>query len=448
MSQSPAELTIIPAPHYPQWREEQSPSLGEWLDNWHGNPPNPGTLMLISAPGTAPAQWLAVVDATDLYALHALNLQAGQKYHVTLKHMNEEDSRRLQLGWLLGSYRFRRYKKSIKPCAQLTFDDSFEDIHIAADASSLVCDLVNTPTEDMGPEQLLAQAQILAEKFDAHCTTTHGDQLLTDNFPAIHAVGRASHRAPRLIHLQWGSEGPVVAIVGKGVCFDTGGLNLKGAAGMRNMKKDMGGAAHALGLAHMIMAHELPVQLHVWVPAVENAVSGNALRPGDIINTRAGLTVEIGNTDAEGRLILSDALTRASEENPDLIIDFATLTGAARVALGPDLPPVYGRNPKTVNAIIAGGESTQDKVWPMPLHDGYRDTLESPIADLNNMANTPLAGSVTAALFLDRFVAPDIDWVHLDIFAWNPTDKPGRPQGAQAHGLRAVFEMLQSRYLA
>jgi leucyl aminopeptidase len=286
-----------------------------------------------------------------------------------------------------------------------------------------------------------------ADQFEAETDFVAGDELLTRNFPAIHAVGRASSRQPRLLELNWGSEeAPVLALVGKGVCFDTGGLDLKSAAGMLLMKKDMGGAAHALALARLVMESQLPVRLKLLIPAVENSVAGNAYRPGDVIASRKGLSVEIGNTDAEGRVVLSDALTYACEALPDLVIDFATLTGAARIALGADLPPLFSNRDEIARGIQLAGDEVEDPLWTMPLYQPYRKQIESPLADLNNTGKSSYGGCITAALFLEHFVEPEIPWVHIDTFAWNQGNRPGRPQGGEALGLRAVFKYLQSRY--
>jgi leucyl aminopeptidase len=320
-------------------------------------------------------------------------------------------------------------------------------IAVAA-AIELVRDLVNTPAEDMGPGQLESEAESLAKAFRADVKITRGE-MLEREYPMVHAVGRAAGRAhaPRLIELEWGDpKHPKIAVVGKGVCFDSGGLDIKPAAGMLLMKKDMGGAAHALGLARLIMGAKLPVRLHLVIPAVENAISGNSFRPGDVLRSRAGITVEIGNTDAEGRLILGDALTRAGEKEPELLIDFATLTGAARVAVGPDLPALFTREDKTAQDILDAGLAVDDPCWRLPLYDGYREYLKSDIADINNAGSSGFAGASTAALFMDRFVPKGLDWAHFDTFAWRPAAKPGRPKGGDALGLRAAWLMLQRRY--
>ncbi|AXB77732.1 M17 family metallopeptidase [Novosphingobium sp. P6W] len=356
------------------------------------------------------------------------------------------------LGWIAGQYSFERYLSEPGdegPRVLLTGEPKAIDAVTAeAEAVMLVRDLVNTPAEDMGPAQLETEAENLHKSYRAEIRITRGD-LLERDFPMVHAVGRAASRshAPRMIELEWGDPAhPRVAIVGKGVCFDSGGLDIKPGAGMLLMKKDMGGAAHALALARLIMGANLPVRLHLLVPAVENAIAGNAFRPGDVLKSRAGISVEIGNTDAEGRLILGDALTRAGEGKPDLIIDFATLTGAARVAVGPDLPALFTRLDATADALLAAGKAQDDPCWRLPLHEGYREYLKSDIADINNAGSSGFAGASTAALFLDRFVPKGIDWAHFDTFAWRPAAKPGRPKGGDALGLRAAWHMLRARY--
>jgi leucyl aminopeptidase len=355
-------------------------------------------------------------------------------------------------GWVTGQHRFTRYKSEDKgsgPRVLLTGQAGQIDAQVAeAEAECLVRNLVNTPPEDMGPAALEARCERLAKAHKAELTVVRGDALERD-YPMIHAVGRAATRAhaPRLLHLVWGDPThPVLAVVGKGVCFDSGGLNIKPGSGMRLMKKDMGGAAHALALADLVMGARLKVRLHLLIPAVENAISGGAFRPGDILKSRKGLTVEIDNTDAEGRLILGDALTRASEETPDLIVDFATLTGAARVALGPDLPALMARSDETAEAFLAAGKAHDDPVWRLPLPEAYREYLASDVADMANSAANPYAGASVAGLFLDRFVGEGIDWVHFDTFAWNPSPKPGRARGGRGLGLRAAWHAIRSRY--
>jgi leucyl aminopeptidase len=357
------------------------------------------------------------------------------------------------LGWLLAQHRFDRYRSTPEPDpgarVLLTNDAATVDRIVAeARATALVRDLVDTPASDLGPAELEAAVRALGNESGARVEVTHGDKL-EQGYPMIAAVGRGAARdcGPRLIELHWGREGhPRLALIGKGVCFDSGGLDIKPASGMRLMKKDMGGAAHALALAQLIIAARLPVRLHLLIPAVENSVSANAFRPGDIIESRRGLKVEIDNTDAEGRLVLGDALTRAGEERPELIIDFATLTGAARVALGPDLPALFANDEALAADLIAAATSVQDPLWRMPLWDGYDEMLKSSLADLANAADSPMAGAVTAALFLRRFVPEGIAWAHFDTFAWRLTATPGRPKGGDALGLRTAFTAIEARY--
>jgi leucyl aminopeptidase len=356
------------------------------------------------------------------------------------------------LGWLLGQYRFERYKKepSTKGPRVLLTDEParIDETVLQAEATFLVRDLVNLPAGDLGPAELEAAARALAEETGAKLQVTAG-KALDEGYPMVAAVGRAAApgREPRFIELEYGDQRhPRIAIVGKGVCFDSGGLDIKPSSGMRLMKKDMGGAAHALALAGLIIRGRLPVRLHLLIPAVENAVSGAAFRPGDILRSRNGLTVEVGNTDAEGRLILADALTRALEEKPELIVDFATLTGAARVALGPDLPALFVNDDALADALLASGAAVADPLWRMPLWQPYAEMLSSDVADLNNMADAPMAGAVTAALFLQKFVPAGTPWAHLDTFAWRSAGKPGRPKGGDALGLRAAWGALRARY--
>ena len=401
--------------------------------------------------------WFAVCGVSDPEKLNSWSLAslAGSLPQGTYRLASGEAGLALH-GWQTAQYRFTRYKdaKDVEgPRVLLTKEvKAIEPAIAEASADMLVRDLVNTPAEDMGPAALEAECEKLAKAHSGKLKVTKGDAL-ESGYPMVHAVGRAAERkhAPRIMHLEWspqgiGDDAPILALVGKGVCFDSGGLDIKPASGMRLMKKDMGGAAHAIALADLVMGAGLKVKLHLYIPAVENAIAGNAFRPGDILSTRKGLTVEIGNTDAEGRLILGDALTRASEDNPDLIIDFATLTGAARVALGPDLPALMTREDATADALIAAGKACGDEPWRLPLHAGYADYLNSDVADLNNISGNPYAGASVAGLFLDRFVGEDIDWVHFDTFAWRPSAKPGRSKGGAALGLRAAWHMLQERF--
>ncbi|WP_420472416.1 leucyl aminopeptidase family protein [Brevundimonas sp. FT23042] len=370
-----------------------------------------------------------------------------------LEGVEGEAASQAALAFALGAYRFDRYKSRPATGARLAVPgvDVQPLLDIAA-ACALTREMVDTPAADMGPLQIETIAREIAEAAGAAISVITGDALLEENYPAVHAVGRAAapHRAPRVIEIGWNldkTDLPLVALVGKGVVFDTGGLDLKPAAGMRNMKKDMGGSAHVLGLGRLVMQAKLPVRLVVLVAAVENAVSGDAFRPGDILNTRKGLTIEVGNTDAEGRLILADVLTRAAEHSPDLTLDFATLTGAARMALGPELPPLYTDDEALAADMLTAAKAVSDPLWRMPLWPGYRAALEAEIADLrNDPAAWAQAGSVTAALFLQKFAPTTGAWAHLDIFAWNPRARPGWTEGGEAQGLRASFEMLKRRF--
>ncbi|WP_375412708.1 M17 family metallopeptidase [uncultured Bradyrhizobium sp.] len=359
------------------------------------------------------------------------------------------DMRLAALAFALGSYRFGRYRKNKAPSVRLVPPDGVDiaDITRMAEAAAFARDLINTPANDMGPEELALAAQDLAGRYGADFDCIVGDDLVRRNFPLIHAVGMASPRAPRLIDFSWGDPAhPKVTLVGKGVCFDTGGLDLKPSAGMLIMKKDMGGAANALALASMVMDARLKVRLRVLIPAVENAVAGNAFRPLDIFRSRKGVTVEIGNTDAEGRLVLADALALADEEKPDLLIDLGTLTGAARVALGPDLPPFYTNDERLALEVTAHAKTENDPLWRLPLWPPYDSWLDSKVADINNAPSGAFAGSITCALFLQRFVGAAKSWLHVDIYGWTPSAKPGRPEGGECQAARAIYKLLSQRY--
>jgi len=359
------------------------------------------------------------------------------------------DPTRLALGWALATYRFTRYHAKPASGAGLVWPDGADRAQVErlARAIFLARDLANTPAGDLGPEELAQAAIGVAEEAGACHRVIIGDELLAENYPTIHAVGRASTRPPRLVDIVWGEpSAPKVTLVGKGVCFDTGGLDLKTASGMRMMKKDMAGAAIVLGLGQAIMDAQLPVRLRVLLPCVENSVSGNAVHPMDIIRTRKGLTVEIGNTDAEGRLILCDALAEASTEKPELLIDMATLTGAARVALGPELAALFCNDDALAAALLDAADVEEDPMWRMPLWRPYRKMIDSKIADLNNVSESPHAGAITAALYLQEFVEPGIPWVHLDVMAWNPQSRPGRPEGAEATAMRALYAHIAHRF--
>lgn len=359
------------------------------------------------------------------------------------------------IAWGLGSYSFTRYqKKKRRPQTQpvqLLIPEVANPELCNEIVSSIywVRDLTNTPTEDMSPEVLADAAVQLAKQFGSDAQVIAGDELLTANYPGIHAVGRASTRPPYLVDFQWGEQShPRLTLVGKGICFDSGGLNLKSSEGMRYMKKDMAGAAHVLGLARLIMAQRLPVRLRVLLPIAENMVSGNSYRPGDVINTRGGLSVEINNTDAEGRVVLGDALAAAVEQSPDLLLDFSTLTGAARVAVGPDVAAFFANQEELAQGLFKAGEKTGDPVWRLPLYQPYERYLKSEVADITNASTGPFAGAITAALYLKYFVPAKIPWAHFDVSAWNFDRLPGRPVGAEANALRATYAYLQERYLS
>lgn len=422
------------------------PSQQAWLKTT-GFTAEPGTYGLI--PGTDGELEKVVVGRPDPLDLWALGTCAQALPPHTYKlddALSADESTQLALGWHLGQYQFTRYKKG-PPLPSLEFPSGGDRAYVdaAVEATTLVRDLINTPAADLGPTQLEAQARSLANTYDAHLTVIGGDDLLTHNYPMIHAVGKASVDAPRLLDLRWGqASDPAITLVGKGVCFDTGGLDVKSSAGMKTMKKDMGGAAQVLGLALMVMKLKLPVYLRVLVPAVENSIAGNAMHPLDVLPSRKGLTVEVGNTDAEGRLVLADALWEASQDNPKLIIDCATLTGAARVALGTELPAFFCNHSKTAEILKHLGQKAQDPLWELPLHSPYRDMLSSKVADLNNISNASYGGAITAALFLQEFVKPGIPWVHIDLMAWNLRSLPGRPEGGEAMGMRSLLELIRS----
>lgn len=436
------------AKRLPDFLAGQSPFARKWLEA-NGFDAAPNTCVLV--PGKSGATDFVVVgvkDASDPWTLSALPLKLPRgRYEIaqaagTVKIAADKAA----FGWTLGGYQFTRYKKAKRKPADLQCESSPKVKAALAEAEAviLVRDMVNTPAEDMGPQEIADLAREQAELFGGTFTEIVGDDLLAENFPAIHAVGRAADRPPRLIEITWGNpKHPKVAIVGKGVCFDTGGLDIKTAEGMRLMKKDMGGAAHALALARLVMQQKLPLRIQLLIPAVENAISGNAFRPGDIFRTRPGHTIEIGNTDAEGRVILCDALAYAAEQKPGLIIDYATLTGAARVALGPELPAMFTNRDVLAAKLETAANIAHDPLWRMPLWRNYRRLFDSDVADFNNSGRGGFAGAIVAALFLDFFVPENLPWIHFDTYAWNDISRPGRPAGGDAMGLRAMFELLK-----
>jgi leucyl aminopeptidase len=447
----PIPLVPVSAATLPAWLDLQDDTTRRWVTD-NGFSGAASTWCAVPDAGGALARVLVgVADVPDVYALAHLPLALPVADYALADGAVALDPTRAALGFALGAYQFNRYRSPKRAPARLLLADGVDRLALRAlaGASALVRDLINTPTEHMGPADLAATASGIATVHGGKFQEWVGEELLTANFPAIHAVGRASHRPPRLIQVTWGNPAhPQVAIVGKGVCFDTGGLDIKGAEFMRHMKKDMGGAAHAIALAELVMASRLPVRLNLLVPAVENAISGDAYRPGEVIRTRAGFHVEIDNTDAEGRVVLCDALTFAVQQRAELILDFATLTGAARIALGPDLPALFANRAELAADILASGITAQDPLWQLPLWAGYRPMLDSPIADFANAGPSRHAGAITAALYLERFVPADVPWAHVDVYSWNDADRPGRPRGGEAQGLRAFHHFLQQRYAA
>ena len=441
-------ITALTEAALPDWLDTQPASVRKWADlqgfkakkaqivSLPGDDGGVGRVLLgLGKEGEALSPWTFVgLPATLPRGNYAFDGVQGAGFATTAA-----------LGWALGTYRFERYKLSDseapRPHPHLAIPEGCDRAYVeaAARATFLVRDLINTPPNDMGPADLEREAFDLAARLGAEATSVIGEDLIDANFPAIYAVGKGSERAPRLIDLRWGDPShPKVTLVGKGVCFDTGGYNLKPGSGMALMKKDMGGAAHVLGLAHMIVSLNVPVRLRVLVAAVENSVSGNAFRPSDVIDTHKGLTVEIGNTDAEGRLVLCDLLTFAAEHRPELLIDAATLTGAARVALGPDLPALFTNDAQVAETVEKFGNDVQDSTWRLPLHRKYVSWLDSAVADLNNVAAKPMAGAIVAALFLEQFIPDGLRWAHVDLYAWNDQTRPGRPEGGEIQAARAL----------
>jgi leucyl aminopeptidase len=437
----------------PAWLEAAPEGERNWLRAL-GFAAEPGKHALV--PGEAGRFARVVVglgDADDtkrtMWALAGLPAELPEGRYRLETVPEGADPTRLALGWALATYAYTRYREKGAMATALVWPEGADRgrAERLAGAAFLARDLANTPAGDLGPEELAAEAVRVAEAAGARHRVIVGDELLTENYPTIHAVGRASNRAPRLVDILWGDPAaPKVTLVGKGVCFDTGGLDLKTASGMRLMKKDMAGAAIVLGLAQAIMDAGLPVRLRVLLPLVENSVSGNAVHPMDIVRTRKGLTVEIGNTDAEGRLILCDALAEASTEKPELLVDVATLTGAARVALGPELAGLFCNNDALAQGLIEAAETEEDPLWRMPLWRPYRKMIDSKIADISNVSESPHAGAITAALYLQEFVDPSIPWAHLDVMAWNPQSRPGRPEGGEATALRALYTYITQRF--
>lgn len=457
--QSARTIRIVDTAHFEDWLKDQPDSVRAMVTagQFSGNA---DSFFLLPATGgrqddkKVATDFSVVAGVADQDKLDAWSLaKLGSGLPEGNYRLHETSAKGALFGWLISQHEFDRYKALPDrqgPSVLLVGDAIAQKDEAVrqAEATAMVRDMVNTPAADMGPDRLEEIVDKLAEKHGGELKVTRGDTL-EEHFPMIHGVGKAAMRAhaPRLIELKWGrADHPKIAIVGKGVCFDSGGLSMKSAAGMLLMKKDMGGAAHAIALARLVMEAQLPVRLHLLVPAVENSIDGRALRPGDILNSRKGLTVEVTNTDAEGRLVLGDALTLAGEDEPELILDFATLTGAARVALGPDLPAMFCDDREMADGLLQAGESESDPLWQMPLWSGYDSMLSSPIADCVNSASGSFAGAVTAALFLKKFTPESVPWAHFDTFAWRPAAKPGRPVGGEALALRASWRYLQGRF--
>ena len=445
-------IPVTPIEHavFDAWLKKEPAAIQAWVKS-SGFTAKPGQISLVAGKdGKLSRVLFGVKDHDGFWDYAPLPTVLPEGSYRIDARMSAAGATAAATGWALGGYRFERYKSTkSKKLPTLVWPARADKAraNAMAESISLVRDLINTPAEDMGPSQLAAAARTLGRGHKAGVKVITGDALLKQNYPTIHAVGRASDDPPRLIDLRWGRKSdPKVTLVGKGVCFDTGGLDLKSAGGMLRMKKDMGGGAHALGLAHLIMALKLRVRLRVLVPAVENNVAGNAFRPLDVITTRKGVTVEIGNTDAEGRLVLCDALAEADSENPDMILDFATLTGAARVALGTDLPALFCNNDNLAGDLAKAGDTVNDPMWRLPLWRPYRQLLESKVADINNVSEGGFGGAITAALYLQEFVRDTTPWAHFDMMAWNLSGRPGRPAGGEAQSLRGVFEMLEKRY--
>lgn len=448
-------LWLLTESDLPRWLSEQPAHVAHWI---RGHGFQAERHRVLAYPGTdgdiagAVAGLGSLRSVGELKVWHAAGLAdrlPAQAYHVA-NELRRDAATHFVLGWLMGAYRLMRYRSAppATPRAVLVAPAQADLAYAeaAAAATSFARDLINTPANDMGPAELADAATDLAARWGARSSVIVGDELQARDFHLIHGVGAGSPRLPRLIDLRWGdSDARKVTLVGKGVCFDTGGLDLKPSAGMLLMKKDMGGAACTLGLAQMLMQLDAPIQLRVLIPAVENSIDGNAYRPSDVLRSRKGLSVEIGNTDAEGRLVLADALAEADVERPDLLIDMATLTGAARVALGPELPAAFSTDENLLATLRIRGEEEADPIWPLPLWAGYDDELTSKIADLGNVSAAPFAGSIIGALFLKRFVTATPAWLHLDLYAWNAKDRPGRPVGAEAQCIRALYRLIRSR---
>jgi len=442
-------VTALPVEAMETWLEARPEAERAWLEKTGFKAKAGKTAWLPAADGVSDRVLFCLPDGPGLWDWAALPAALPAGDYGLDGEISETEAADAALAWGLATYRFQRYRDNGEEPPRLVWPDAapHADVLRAIRFTTLVRDLVNMPANDLGPGELAGAAEDLAREFGADCRIVVGDDLLTEGYPAVHTVGRAHDREPRFVDVKWGLDAaPKLTIIGKGVTFDTGGLDLKPASAMELMKKDMGGAAHALALAGMVMDAGLDVRLRLLVPAVENSVSSNAFRPGDVVATRKGLTVEIGNTDAEGRVILADALADAASEEPDLVIDFATLTGAARVALGTELPALFCNDDEMAEALLAAARDVGDPLWRMPLWQGYAKEIEGKVADLNNAPSGRFGGAITAALFLERFADGIERWAHIDLMAWMTSAKPGRPAGGEAMGLRAAFEMIKRLY--
>jgi leucyl aminopeptidase len=441
-------ITTVREAGLPRWLDAH-PESREWVGAV-GFKAEAGTFVLLAGNGGRPSGALvSPAEGEPVWALSNLPTALPEGTYSLASEDGDLPHTDTALGWALGSYAFTRYKKAKRLPATLVWPTKADrtEVERIAQGVFLARDMINTPAEDMGPEHLADAVLTVAKSYGAQTQVIVGDDLLQQNYPTIHIVGRASSRAPRLIDLRWGDEGaPKVTLVGKGVCFDTGGLDLKSREGMLEMKKDMGGAAVMLGLASALMSANAHIRLRLLIPAVENSVAGNAYRPRDIVRTRSGKTVEIGNTDAEGRLVLCDALAEADSEQPDLLVDCATLTGAARIALGPELQALFCDDDTVAHGLLRAGTTVGDPLWRMPIWRPYRKLIDGKCADLNNVAQGTFAGSIIGALYLAEFVSASTSWAHLDIMAANPTAKPGRPEGGEATGMRALYAYIRQRY--
>ena len=443
-------INIVSKSNYKKWIAKQDKVTQNWVQSSSFKPKSNNHLCIPNAKGDLDSVLVITDQENTIWVLgNCPQALPEGYYHIAEKPKGTIDDS-FVLGWGLGAYQYLDYKDSKSKLCKLSIEQVSDKNYLEAliVSTALTRDLVNTPASAMMPQHISENCQILAKQYDTKFIECVGDDLLKKNFPVIHAVGRASVHPPRLIELSWGDKKhPKVALIGKGVSFDSGGLDIKSAAGMRLMKKDMGGAAHVIGIANAIMKLNLPVYLQVLVPAVENAISANAYRPGDVLTSRSGKTIEIENTDAEGRLILCDAISQAIENNPDIVIDFATLTGAARVALGTEVPAFFTNDATIVSDLMQASETANDPVWQLPLHKPYRYLLNSDIADISNCSTGGFGGAITAALFLSEFVPIETRWIHFDVMAWNTRSRPGRPKGGDAMGLRTVVEFLQQKYL-